>query len=345
MIHLSNSIFKSFLSCPARTMAMYKGRITGDPDFVPTFVQDGSKVMAAGSLVDAMATKGFKPDIDEDVAPEDFYGFLKSSYDDGMKSATLLCNKSTKTKKGGWNADAKTAIRSAERLMADPVAKDLIDRSEKQVRISFMLDEETRWEGDLDFICMEDRVLRITDLKAPGAIEKGGWIKSGGRNVKVNWQDSWSYWFQLSGYRYAFTNMLNNDIKNTLVNGVPLADTKYSECLTIDTGLLVTTREKIPWVGYIPIPDYSNVWKNIVKGRHVNEFSGEIEPSNLEYIKNAVKRKNPISVCDDITCPYCNPLRRVELSESFSDDGITPAIDDIYGYLEINNDNIYADEY
>ena len=333
MIHLTNSIFKTAISCPARCMAMYKGRMTGDPDFVPTFVQDGSKAMPCGSLVDAMVTKGYSPDIDADIAPEDFYGFLKSSYDDGMKNATWLCNKSTKTKKGGWNADAKTAIKSAERLMADPVAKDLIDQSEKQVKIAFNLDEETVFSGDIDLLQMDSKTLRIIDLKSPGKLA-GGWIVSGGKNLKVSWEESWNYPMQLMGYRYGFQNAR----ETLLINGVPLADTKYARPFCIDTGLLVTTREVVPMVKYIPIPDYGDWWRAIIKGR-MNDGS----MSNLEAIKRIVKGEIEAPRCGD--CEFCRPTNKVVIEESTSFEGATPAIDDIYGYLEIDDDNIYANEF
>jgi len=329
MIHISNSIFKSFLSCPARTMAMYKGRITGDPDFVPTFVQDGSQAMACGSLVDSIITHGFKVDADDKkIKPEDFYGYLKSSYDSGMKNATWLCNKS-----GGWNAAAKTAIRSAERLMADPVAKDLIGRSEKQVRISFMLDEETRWEGDIDLLCMDGKTLRIIDLKSPGKLAKG-WIVSGGKNLKVSWEESWNYPMQLMGYRYGFQNAR----ETLLVNGDPLADTKYAHPFCIDTGLLVTTREAVPMVKYIPIPDYGDWWRAIIKGRMSDDSM-----SNLEAIKRIVKGEIEAPKCGD--CEFCRPTNKVVIEESTSFEGDVPASDDMFRYAEIDDENIYADEY
>ena len=328
MIHITNSIFKSFTDCPAKTMAMYEGRITGK-DIAPSCAQDGSRDMACGSLVDAIVTCGYRPDAgDKTVTEADFYAYLKSSYDDGRKNASWLVNK-----KGGWNAYAKTAINSAYRVLADSTVQDILARSEMQVRISFNLDAETVWEGDIDILEMEDRTLRIIDLKAPGQM-KEGWIIVNGQNQKVSWQDSWSYWFQLSGYRYAFQNAHNS----TLVNGVPLSDTKYAHPFCIDTGLLVTTREAVPMVKYIPIPDYGDWWRAIIKGRMSDDSM-----SNLEAIKRIVKGEIEAPKCGD--CEFCRPTNKVVIEESTSFEGDVPASDDMFRYAEIDDENIYADEY
>jgi len=332
MIHITNSIFKAMITCPAAAMAQYEGRIKGDPSIVPSYTMDSTQAMAAGSLVDAIITRGYQADEnDKSIKVDDFYAWLKSSYDDGQKNASLLVNKS-----GGWNAVAKKAINAANRLLEDSVVKDCLTIAETQVRISFLLDEETMFEGDIDILNLtENKTLQIIDLKSPGAMQEG-WMVSGGKNVKVSWQESWAYWFQLSGYRYAFQSARSN----ALVNGKPLADTKYADAFAIDTGLLYTTREDVPAVGYIPIADYADVWRKIVKGRRVN---GEI--SNLEAIKRIVSGEIKAPRCNAPTCNYCKAGMTVKFAPSSALDDALTCIDDIYDFINIAEDDVYANEY
>ena len=328
MIHLSNSIFKSFLKCPASAMASYEGKIKGDPSIIPSYVWGGSQDTASGALVDSIITKGYRPNADAIVSVEDIYGFFKSSYDDGRRNAEWLV-----TSKNKWATHAKKAINSAYRLMQDDVAKKLIDQSEKQVKIAFNLDEETVFSGDIDLLQMDSKTLRIIDLKSPGKLA-GGWIVSGGKNLKVSWEESWNYPMQLMGYRYGFQNAR----ETLLINGVPLADTKYARPFCIDTGLLVTTREVVPMVKYIPIPDYGDWWRAIIKGRMSDDSM-----SNLEAIKRIVKGEIEAPKCGD--CEFCRPTNKVVIEESTSFEGDVPASDDMFRYAEIDDENIYADEY
>lgn len=181
MIYLTNSIFKTFLECPSRAMAMYKGRIIGDEMIIPDWKEPGSKAMAAGSLVDAIVTRGMLADEnDKKIMPISIYPFLKSSYDDGMNHAELLCNKS-----GGWNADAKTAILAAKRLLSDPVTQRLLTGAILQPRISFLLGEGVTWQGDIDILTAVNGELHIIDLKSPGRTDDG-WITCQGKNVKLS---------------------------------------------------------------------------------------------------------------------------------------------------------------
>ena len=122
MYHLTHSIFNAFNECPAKGLAMYKGRIIGNDKLLPEWESRPNESMASGSLVDAMVTKQFKAEeTDDKIMPKDFYPALASSYDNGMKNASLLTNK-----KGGWNAAARTAIKAAKRLLADENAQRLL---------------------------------------------------------------------------------------------------------------------------------------------------------------------------------------------------------------------------
>ena len=50
---------------------------------------DSTQAMAAGSLVDAIITRGYQADEnDKSIKVDDFYAWLKSSYDDGQKNMT-----------------------------------------------------------------------------------------------------------------------------------------------------------------------------------------------------------------------------------------------------------------
>jgi len=53
MIYLTNSIFKTFISCPARAMSVYAGRVAGDKTIVPSWEDPSTESMAAGRSLTA----------------------------------------------------------------------------------------------------------------------------------------------------------------------------------------------------------------------------------------------------------------------------------------------------
>lgn len=319
MITLTNSIFKTFLDCPARAMAMHKGRVLGDASIKPEWEEPATEAMAAGSLVDAMVTRGMLADeTDRTIQPEQFYGFLKSSYDDGMKNAKTLCNRS-----GGWNAAAKKAILAAKRLLADPAAQSLLENAILQPRVSFLLDDDVTWQGDIDILTVRDGELHIIDLKSPGRTDDG-WITSGGRNQKCAWHEAWSYWFQLAGYCYALGYG-----RDLTLNGAAWSPT----AIGIDAdakpraGILYCSREDIPEIGYIPVAGNVAAWEMILKSR--TKFGG---PSKLEIIRAIAAGQVEAPGCGK--CGFCKSRSKVVVPDGNCSDDMPP-IDDAYGLADI----------
>lgn len=319
MIFLTNSIFRALTECPARAMAQYEGRILGDATIAPKWVEPSTEAMAAGSLVDAMVTRGMQADeTDGKVLPASFYAMLKSSYDDGMKNASLLCNKS-----GGWNATAKAAIVAAKRLLADPVAQSLLATAILQPRISFLIDDGITWQGDIDILTAVNGELSITDLKSPGKTEDG-WIVSQGKNVKCAWYDAWSYWFQLSGYRFGIEYGADFTLNGAQWNPSALG---VEATAPVRTGILFASREKVPEIGYVPIGDHAATWEMILK--HKTKFGG---PSKLEIIKAIATGQVNAPMCGK--CNYCKSKSKVVFTTEYSAE--FPPFDDAYGLNDLN---------
>ena len=318
MIYLTNSIFKRFLQCPSSAMAMYKGRVLGDSTIIPEWVEPSSEAIAAGSLVDAMVTRGMLADeTDKKIQPSQFYPFLKSSYDDGMKNAETLCNKS-----GGWNSSAKKAILAAKRLLADPVTQSLLRSAILQPRISFLVDEGVTWQGDIDILTAHNGELHIIDLKAPGRTEDG-WIVCQGKNTKCAWYDAWSYWFQLSGYRYGIEYGNDFTLNGASWNPSALGIAPDSK---VRTGLLFCSREENPEIGYAQIGDHASTWEMILKNK--TKFGG---PSKLEIIKAIAAGQVDAPMCGK--CDYCKSKSRVIMPTEHTAD--LPPFDDAYGLMDI----------
>jgi len=63
---LTNSIFRGFLDCPARTMAEHGGLVTGDGRPAEWHTRT-TEAMACGSLVDAIVTRGLDITADRDA--------------------------------------------------------------------------------------------------------------------------------------------------------------------------------------------------------------------------------------------------------------------------------------
>jgi hypothetical protein len=304
-------------------MAMYSGRVTGDTSIVPTWEQDGSVNMACGSLVDAMITKGYRPIAsDKAVMPSSFYQHLKSSYDDGMKNAKLLCNKS-----GGWNAYALKAITAGERLLKDPMVATILATAIKQPRIRFKIEDGVYWEGDIDLLYAQNGTVHVIDLKSPSSTDDG-WITSMGKNVKVPWYNAWSYWFQLSGYCYGveFGEELALDGKPWSMYDLPgIVKGANDYPPHVESSILFGTREDVCEIGMIPLANMSTMWKSILTMKP--QFGG---PSKIEIIKAIVSGQADAPMCGK--CDYCKSKSYVKMPDTISD---MPIFDDIYGANDV----------
>lgn len=299
MYNLTVSVFRAFLQCPARAVAQYRGKVLGDPSIVPTWVDEGSRAMACGCLLDAVVTKGFLTDAEERVTVDGVYHNFRSSYDDGRRNAEHLV-----MTKGGWNSYARQTIAAGVRLMSDPVARRLIDASEKQVKVRWQLGGFD-WSGDIDLIGVLDGVLYITDLKHPASIEDG-WIVSGGKNVKAPYADTWAYWFQLGAYRYGITH--------GEMEGVDIDDAAFE----IRQGLLYATNSDPSEIGYIPVSNQVDAFVSVTSKRTLD---GRM--SKLDAIRAIMEGKAEAGRCGK--CDYCKATSVVTLPD-VSDDDIPPPV-------------------
>lgn len=291
---LTNSIFRGFLDCPARTMAEHGGLVTGDGR-TPEWHTRTTEAMACGSLVDAIVTRGLDITADRDAVQAG----LASSYSDGAETLDTLL-----TKKGEWTAAARTAISAARRLLADPDVSELLSdpRTMKQARLTFRIAPDVMWRGDIDLLYLDDDAVRIIDLKAPGRIDDG-WIVVGGKNAKVAWWEAWQYWFQLSGYAYGICS------DSARLNGEPCRIDK-----PVITGLLYATRGEYPAIGYQPVPLDMDAWEMAVMLR-------------LDAIRAVVAGDVPAPMCG--RCDYCASRSRVQIADYSPSEN--PVIDDVFG--------------
>ena len=291
---LTNSIFRGFLDCPARTMAEHGGLVTGDGRPAEWHTRT-TEAMACGSLVDAIVTRGLDITADRDAVQAG----LASSYSDGAETLDTLS-----TKKGEWTAAAKTAIRAAQRLLGDPDVADMLSSpaTRKQARLTFLFAQDVTWRGDIDLLCLDDDAVRIIDLKAPGRIDDG-WIVVGGKNTKVAWWEAWQYWFQLSGYAYGLAS------DSATVDGRP-----FERAKPIRAGLLYATRGEYPAIGYQPVPLDMEAWEMAVMLR-------------LDAIRAIVDGDVPAPMCG--RCDYCASRSRVQIADCYQSDH--PVIDDVFG--------------
>ena len=291
---LTNSVFRGFLDCPARTMAEHGGLVTGDGRPAEWHTRT-TEAMACGSLVDAIITRGLTPAADRDAVQAG----LASSYSDGSETLATLT-----TKKGEWTAAAKAAIRAAQRLLEDADVADMLrsPATLKQARLTFRIAPDVTWRGDIDLLYIDDDAVRIIDLKAPGRIDDG-WIVVGGKNTKVAWWEAWQYWFQLSGYAYGICS------DSARLNGEPCRIDK-----PVITGLLYATRGEYPAIGYQPVPLDMAAWEMAVMLR-------------LDAIRAIVDDDVPAPMCG--RCDYCASRSRVQIADCLPSDH--PVIDDVFG--------------
>lgn len=294
---LTNSIFRGFLDCPARTMAEHGGLVTGDGRPAEWHTRT-TEAMACGSLVDAIITRelGLNSYF---VRRDSVQAALASSYSDGAETLATLT-----TQRGEWTAAAKTAIRAAQRLLDDTDVADMLSSpaTRKQARITFQVAPDVTWRGDIDLLLDDADCVRVVDLKSPGRIEDG-WIAAGGKNVKVPWWVAWQYWFQLSGYAYGLAS------DSATVDGSP-----FERAKPIRAGLLYATRGEYPAIGYQPVPLDMDAWEMAVMLR-------------LDAIRAIVDGDVPAPMCG--RCDYCASMSRVQIADCSPLDH--PVIDDVFG--------------
>ena len=291
---LTNSIFRGFLDCPARTMAEHGGLVTGDGRPAEWHTRT-TEAMACGSLVDAIVTRGLDITADRDAVQAG----LASSYSDGAETLATLT-----TQRGEWTAAAKSAIRAAQRLLDDTDVADMLSSpsTRKQARITFPVAPDVTWRGDIDLLLDDADCVRVVDLKSPGRIDEG-WIAAGGKNVKVPWWVAWQYWFQLSGYAYGLS------CDSATVDGSP-----FERAKPIRAGLLYATRGEYPAIGYQPVPLDMEAWEKAVMLR-------------LDAIRAIVDGDVPAPMCG--RCDYCASMSRVQIADCSPSDH--PVIDDVFG--------------
>jgi len=291
---LTNSIFRGFLDCPARTMAEHGGLVTGDGRPAEWHTRT-TEAMACGSLVDAIVTRGLDITADRDAVQAG----LASSYSDGAETLATLT-----TQRGEWTAAAKSAIRAAQRLLDDTDVADMLSSpsTRKQARITFPVAPDVTWRGDIDLLLDDADCVRVVDLKSPGRIEDG-WVSAGGKNVKVPWWVAWQYWFQLSGYAYGLS------CDSATVDGSP-----FERAKPIRAGLLYATRGEYPAIGYQPVPLDMEAWEKAVMLR-------------LDAIRAIVDGDVPAPMCG--RCDYCASMSRVQIADCSPSDH--PVIDDVFG--------------
>jgi len=291
---LTNSVFRGFLDCPARTMAEHGGLVTGDGRPAEWHTRT-TEAMACGSLVDAIVTRGLDITADRDA----IQAALASSYSDGAETLAALT-----TQRGEWTAAAKTAIRAAQRLLGDPDVADMLSSPTtlKQARLTFRIAPDVTWRGDIDLLVDDADCVRVVDLKAPGRIEDG-WIVSGGKNTKVAWWEAWQYWFQLSGYAYGLAS------DSATVDCSP-----FERAKPIRAGLLYATRGEYPAIGYQPVPVALEAWEKAVMLR-------------LDAIRAIADGDVLAPMCG--RCDYCASRSRVQIADCSQSDH--PVIDDVFG--------------
>jgi hypothetical protein len=185
-----------------------------------------------------------------------------------------------------------------------------------------MVDDGVTWQGDIDILAAANGELHIIDLKSPGRTEDG-WIVCGGKNVKCAWHEAWSYWFQLSGYRYGIECGIDFTLNGSSwdPSALGIDPEKPSRA-----GILYCSREDFPEIGYIQIGDHSGIWELALTGK--TKFGG---PSKLEIIKAIASGQTEAPMCGK--CDYCKSKSRVALPTDHAVE--IPPFDDAYGLMDI----------
>ncbi len=296
-MNMSNSIFRAFLECPARAMAMHKPRILGTAD-APEWSEPTSRAMACGTLFDRIVLGSYAATDKPEIAT--LTAACKSTYDDGSATVAELT-----TKKGEWNSYALTTIAAAKRLLEDRNARMMLNGADKHLAFSVELLPDWQWRGEIDVVCMIDEKTVIIDVKHPGKIEDG-WIIERGRNVRAPWYDAWGYWFQLAGYQYA------------------IEKTRGVKSANISRGILYGTNSDPSAIGYVAIADCVELWLRVLFGRTFTSGEGM-----LDKIAAIVRGQVEAPACG--RCDYCASRSRVTIPAA---EPPPPVIADCYGVSE-----------
>ena len=295
---MSNSIFRAFLTCPARALAMHKWRILGTDD-APEWTEPTSRAMACGTLFDRMVLSGYVPGDKPDMAV--LSAACASTYGNGDSAIEHLT-----TKKGEWNSYAQVTIKAAQKLLADPVAAALIADGEKHIAVNTELSPLWTWHGEIDLLTPIGGKRTVIDIKHPGSTDDG-WLVCGGKNIKAPWYDTWGYWFQLAGYQYAVES----------ANGTQAAG------LT-GTGILYATNSDPAAVGYVQLADNVERWLTVLFGNTFTSGGGM-----LDKIAAIVTGAVPAPSCGK--CDFCASRSFVQIPDC---EPAQPVVGDEYGLTE-----------
>ena len=295
---MSNSIFRAFLQCPARALAMHRGRILGTYD-TPEWTEPTSRAMACGTLFDRMVLSGYVPGDKPDMAA--LSAACASTYGNGDSAIEHLT-----TKKGEWNSYAQVTIRAAQRLLADPAAAAMIANGDTHIAVNTELSPLWTWRGEIDLLTQINGRRTVVDVKHPGSTDDG-WIVCGGKNIKAPWYDVWGYWFQLAGYQYY----------------VESQDGTQALGLT-GAGIMYATNSDPAAVGYIALADNVERWLTVLFGGVLTSGGGM-----LDKIAAIVTGAAPAPSCGH--CDYCASRWLVQIPDG---EPAQPVVGDEYGLTE-----------
>ena len=127
---------------------------------------------------------------------------------------------------------------------------------------------------------------------------------------------TWQYWFQLASYAYAFScNDAELNGKQLNMKTVPAQ---------ISLGLLYASREEVPEIGYVPIPEMVDVFLNVVNGNPEHP-----ELSRAGIIRAIVDGSISAPACGK--CDYCRAHSKVVIPEPGNEEYEPQLVSDIYG--------------
>jgi hypothetical protein len=300
-MNMSNSIFRAFLACPARALAMHRGRILGTDD-APEWTEPTSRAMACGTLFDRMVLSGYVPGDKPDMAV--LSAACASTYGDGVGAVSHLT-----TVKGAWNSYALVTIAAAQRLLSDPVAAALIADGEKHIAVNTELSPLWTWRGEIDLLTQINGRRTVIDIKHPGSTDDG-WLVCGGKNIKAPWYDVWGYWFQLAGYQYY----------------VESQDGTQAAGLT-GAGILYATNSDPAAVGYVALADNVERWLTVLFGGVFTSGVGMLD--KIAAIVTGAVHAPSCGHCDFcasrslVQIPDCEPAQPVVGDEYGLTEGVT----------------------
>lgn len=223
---LSNSKIKAFLECEE---AAYHEHILKD------YVPPTSGALSRGSLLDAIMTKQFRTTPDSIPNRAQLQQALASTYGDGSEHVDNLL-----VKNGSFDAQAKKVVRAANKLLLDPVVRQLMAGAEFQRHVEGEFCGYP-FKGEIDIKTASiDGITYIIDTKKMCDVEDGwGVIYENGeffRNQKMPWYDVYDYWMAFTLYKHLYEQELKQ---------------KKLPPETIKTGLLYATEQEPSNIGLV----------------------------------------------------------------------------------------------